>query len=140
MIYLAAPYWHDEAWIRHQRYVAINKAAAYLLCHLRTSVYSPITHNVPLAQIIEQEYGIKTGRDEELGHNFWVYTIDFPVLRRCDSLIVFKLDGWFVSKGVGEEIELAMKAKMPIGSLELMLDGEQQTFYKLEKPNLDYTK
>ena len=125
MIYLAAPYWHEDEKVREWRHNRINEAAALLLLKLRKSIYSPITHNVPLSKILAEKYHCLTGPNKELGHNFWVYTVDFPILRKCDSLAILMLDGWAVSKGVKEETSLAEVAKMEIQYLKPIIVNDE---------------
>lgn len=66
-------------------------------------VYSPISHNHPIASA----HGLPTGWD------FWEM-YDTAFLEQCKLLIVLRLPGWDKSKGVDAEIKIANKLKIPI--------------------------
>ena len=123
MFYLASPYWHIDPEIREWRYKAVTQAASYLIHDRRACIYSPITHNVPISKLIEEKFNCKSGSGEELGHEFWVHIMDFPILRKCDGLLVLRLQGWEVSRGVSEEILVAETIKIPIEYLRPITDA-----------------
>jgi len=114
--YLACPYSHPDPEMRELRYRLVNRIA--LKFHQRGKfIYSPLSHNVTLMQLNEEE----AQTDWE---NF-----NKSMLERCDELIVLKVPGWEESKGVTEAIALAKDLGMPIeminpkGYFELSLVG-----------------
>jgi len=70
-------------------------------------VFSPIVHNHPIAEM-EHLPG---------GFDYWA-DFDQEMLRRCDRLIVLKLDGWRESTGVQAEIKVAMRLGLEIEYME----------------------
>jgi hypothetical protein len=130
MIYLACPYWHFDKEIRNVRHQVANKAAAYLLYTLQEPIFSPLTHNVPLSNLLLKRYGLKSGHGETLGHEFWVKVVDLPILRKCNKLIVVTMAGWDESKGVEEELFAAQTVQIPIQYLEPTF--EENTYEILE--------
>ena len=103
--YLAAPHTHPDPKIKELRHELVNRTA-YRLISQGIMVYSPLTHNIPLDAL-----GI---------HGDWLTWKDFDLemLSRCDRLIVLKLPGWEVSKGVAAEIAHAKELGLPIEWLE----------------------
>lgn len=73
----------------------------------RVVVYSPICHNHPIAQI----HRLPTDWE------FWSQ-IDFPMIERCDRLVVVQLEGWMQSVGVAAEIDLASRLRKPVLFIE----------------------
>ncbi len=94
MIYLASPYSHPDPMVRETRFDAACRATAALI-RAGHVVFSPIVHGHPLVG-----FGLPTD------WAFW-QRHDLEFLRRCDELLVLKIDGWKKSAGVQAEIELA---------------------------------
>lgn len=104
MIYLASPYSHTDPVIRDQRAKAAANATIDLIFIHRLTVFSPIVH----------------------GHFLWVANSNLPTDAKAwgrfnndfiflaDELYVLCLEGWDVSIGVAEEIELAEKLGRPV--------------------------
>ena len=44
----------------------------------------------------------------------WWLKQDFAVLTKCSKLLVYRMEGWEKSYGVGKEIEFAKEHKIPI--------------------------
>jgi len=101
ILYLAAPYTHDVAKVRHLRFEMINEFAARLMMNDHV-VYSPISHGRPIAV-----YGLTSDWD------FWRKQ-DLPLLARFDVLVILALDGWYDSVGVNAAIKIANEAGMPV--------------------------
>lgn len=95
LTYLASPYSHANPLIRESRFRAACAAAAKLMM-AGEAVFSPIAHSHPI------EYHFDRPRDFE----FWMGQ-DLPVLRRCTTVKVLRLEGWQQSRGVAKEIEVA---------------------------------
>lgn len=108
--YLAAPYSHENFKIKQLRHEIVNQVAHDLI-QTGVYVYSPLTHNVPLAQL--GIYG---------DWRTWS-VFDHEMLRRCDRLIVLRLDGWQHSLGVKAEIECAQSLGKEIQWLDY-IDGK----------------
>lgn len=101
-VYLAGPYNHDLATVKDHRFRELTKHAGSLMA-LGVLVYSPITHNHPIAL-----------RSSLPGTwEFWKQ-FDLAVLKHCKQLIVLKLPGWETSTGVAAEIEFCQKNYIPI--------------------------
>ncbi|MCH9614139.1 MAG: hypothetical protein SP1CHLAM54_11510 [Chlamydiia bacterium] len=99
--YLAAPYNDPDLMVRRKRYI-LASYVAYDLIKAGTYVFSPLTHNGPLML--------------HLGLTGWEVwgPYDLSMLKKCDSLIVIKMEGWEQSKGVSKEIEKAEEWGIPI--------------------------
>jgi len=105
-IYLACPYSHPDAFFRHRRFEAVNKAAADLL-KTGNIVFSPISHTHPVA----------LAADLPLGWNFWC-DFDRSFLEWCDEVVVLCLPGWTESTGVMNEIAIARELCRPVRFIE----------------------
>lgn len=102
LTYLACPYNDPDPKVREERFHAVNREAARLM-QLGEFIYSPISHNHPIAEA----HGLPKGWD------FWE-PYDTAFLESCRLLIVLKLPGWENSKGVKAEMEIAQKLGIPI--------------------------
>jgi len=102
MLYLAVPYSHPEAGVRHDRFVKVNLAAAALM-RQGFLVFSPISHGHPICSA-----GALPGS--------WQYweNVSRAILQLCKLLIVLQLDGWEDSTGVVNEIRIAKELGIPI--------------------------
>jgi hypothetical protein len=102
MIYLACPYAHKDPAVMQHRYEKVTRKAGELM-KLGHVVYSPITHNHPIATMIELP------RTWE----FWKEK-DLPFICASDELWVYAIDGWKESVGVTAELEIARELCIPI--------------------------
>lgn len=102
MIYLAGPYNHVNPIVMEERFELLTRFAANLMKEGQV-VYSPITHNHPIAI----RYGLPRGWD------YWE-KFDTVFLRAATRMVVVTLDGWEDSQGVGAEILLATQLNLPI--------------------------
>jgi nucleoside 2-deoxyribosyltransferase len=101
MIYLASPYSHPDSDVREQRFEAVCRAAAFLICSGKT-VYSPIAHTHPICK-----YGLPGD------WQFWQHH-DRQYIELCDEMVVLTLDGWKQSKGIQAEIGIARGLGKPV--------------------------
>lgn len=103
LVYLATPYSHPNWEVKKQRYKDASAFAAQLMeeGHL---VFCPIAHSHPI-----ETYGMP-----ELKSGDWWLRQDFAILKFCDELIVYQLEGWDTSYGVGKEIEYAKSFGIPV--------------------------
>ena len=101
MIYLACPYTHADPAIRRQRFDDVNRLAARLVVEGEL-VFSPISHSHAI-----------TEAGAPMDWEFW-QRFDLWMLARCDSLLVYCLDGWDVSVGVRAEVQAAKAAGKPV--------------------------
>ena len=69
------------------------------------NVFSPLTHSDPIADYISEE--------NRISHDFWL-KIDFDMIRRCDELWVYMLEGWDRSYGISQEIKFAKENNIPV--------------------------
>jgi nucleoside 2-deoxyribosyltransferase len=111
MIYLATPYAHHDPNRRALRYLRVTDAASYLM-ERGEHVFSPITHNHPIAE----------RADLPRGWNFWE-SYDRKFLSMCDELVVFLQPGWKQSTGVTAEIAIAREMGIPVSGLRIRVGG-----------------
>ena len=99
--YLATPYttYHDGIWAA---YIEAAKQAALLISN-GIFVYCPISHSHPLAT-----YG-----QQNITHDDWM-ALDYEMLKKCDGIIICKMEGWDKSKGVAMEIGWAEELGMTV--------------------------
>jgi hypothetical protein len=91
--YLATPYSKYHRGIEKAFEAAARLTARLLKTGLR--VYSPIAHTHPIAV---------HGKIDPLDHAIWM-PFDEAMMHACDELIVARMRGWEMSKGVAHEIE-----------------------------------
>ncbi len=70
-------------------------------------VFNPLSHSVPINEFLLNVDSLE----------FWM-SMDLPILRRCDELLILGLDGWRESRGVRAEIFEAMSLVKPITQIE----------------------
>lgn len=104
LLYLASPFSHQNPIVRHQRYVAVCKAAGRYM-RAGEIIFSPIAHSFAIEEHFDD------GKIED--GTFWLKQ-DFPILARCTKLVVLTLDGWEQSKGIAAEIEFAATHGIPM--------------------------
>jgi nucleoside 2-deoxyribosyltransferase len=104
MIYLASPYSHPSADVRHDRFLAA-KAATLRLLKAGHLVFSPIVYGHQFADLL--------GTDFEAWRTF-----DLAMIDRCAELWVLKLGGFSQSSGVWNEIEYANAIGKPVKYLD----------------------
>lgn len=98
LLYLATPYSHPELAVMQSRFESACDAAAKLM-NLGYEVFCPIAHSHPIADYLDPS--LRTSFD------FWMRQ-DKAVLKHCDALIVYQMDGWNTSRGVMAEIAFAL--------------------------------
>src|SRR6185437_7169107 len=92
LIYLACPFRHKDLAIQRKRVLAASYVAAQLSLQ-NHHVFSPLTHNVPLIDLIQ----------DAIAGEHWMQ-FDLAILAACKQLIVLKMEGWEASKGVQREL------------------------------------
>lgn len=90
-----------------RRFKAACKKAADLMDRGYV-VFSPIAHS----HAVERE-----GMHEVRDGNFWLAQ-DLEILKRCDRLFVYKLQGWDRSRGIAREVAFAQEEGIPIDYIE----------------------
>lgn len=100
--YLACPYSHAEADVRHRRFELVNKVAG-MLTERGHVVFSPISHSHPIA----------LAHELPTHWEFWE-SIDRAYLSVCREVFVLTIDGWRESRGVTAEIAIATEFGLPI--------------------------
>jgi hypothetical protein len=106
LIYLASPYSHPNDDVREMNYKIISKIAAEMVSEGHV-VLSPISYGHNLLKFCDMP------SDWEFWYNFCV-----TFLLKCDELIVIKMPGWDISRGVLEEIEIAKNHNIKINFIE----------------------
>jgi len=106
--YLACPYTHPDADVRHARELEATKAAAFLLKNLQVAVYSPITHGHRVADFLPA--ALRNHSD------FWLDQC-LPILRKCTCMYVLQIPGWEKSSGIAKELIVANEHKLSLFSL-----------------------
>jgi hypothetical protein len=102
MIYVASPYSHPDKAVRDARFREVCAFVARMFRDGMTA-FSPIAHSHSIAEI----YGLP------VEFEFWKrFNID--MLRRCDALWIVKMDGWKTSRGIADELELAVSMNLPV--------------------------
>ncbi len=112
LTYLACPYSHPEADVRHGRFVNVTRAASWLMSHKDRNVFSPITHCHPMHQIA----GLRGDWP------FWK-RIDTQYLKMSRRLVVLIIPGWDKSVGVLAEIGIARRLGIPVLFLKITKSG-----------------
>lgn len=107
MIYLAGPYKHTNPNVMEQRFEALTAYAAQLMLDNKV-VFSPITHNHPIAI----RHKLPRGWD------FWE-RFDRAFLINCTEMYVLKLTDWELSEGVAAELKIAHEHKIPVTFIDL---------------------
>ena len=102
MIYIAAPYWHEDFEIRNIRFYHATRYAAQLAIQGELS-YSPLTYGhgtvKEIGTLIPEEYWRRHG---------------LKMLSLCDRMVVLTMKGWETSRGVAAELELARQLSIPV--------------------------
>ena len=104
-IYLASPYSHVNVAVRNRRFSQACRKAAELMQE-GLCVYSPIAHS----HSIVTEGSLPDSLT--LDFDFWMFQ-DLPFLLACDLLMIIRLDGWQLSKGVHRERDFAREHGIP---------------------------
>jgi hypothetical protein len=112
MIYLCSPFTHADPAVRQQRYEAVCRAAAALICQGKT-VFAPIAHSFGICA-----YGVPGD------WQFW-QRHDRRYLEVCDEVVVLMLDGWRESVGIQAEIAIARELGKPV--TYLAVNGQSET-------------
>lgn len=102
MIYLASPYSHKDPDVQEARFRMACRAAAALM-RKGLCIYSPVAHTHPIA----------LAGDLPKGWDYWE-RFDRDMISHCEELWVLQLQGWFESKGVQAEIQIAREAQKKV--------------------------
>ena len=103
--YLASPYSDSDPAVMEQRFLMTEQALNFLL-RRKIWTYSPIVHCHALAL----KYNLP--KDAAYWRDF-----DRTMIRASSGLILLKLAGWEISKGMAEEIAYAEELGLPIEEL-----------------------
>src|SRR5690349_17043657 len=94
VVYLASPYTKFPRGTE-MAFIEVCRIAARMV-EAGVKVYSPIAHTHPIAVY---------GNISKTDHSIWL-PFDFALMRKADALCVAEMDGWDVSFGVAEEIQI----------------------------------
>lgn len=100
--YLASPYSHLSADVRHARYIEAMRATLWLLQH-RQWVFSPIVHCHEIAVLNDLPTNALYWRD-----------FNRAMLEKASSFTILALEGWDKSNGIADEIDTAHDLSIPI--------------------------
>ncbi len=103
MIYIAAPYWHEDETVRDYRR---QKAIEYSTTLTKRGImnYSPLLYTERFNKTrVKERYWIEHGR---------------RMVEACDVVRVLCLDGWQESSGVAGEIEVARRSGKKVEYIE----------------------
>ena len=120
LIYIAAPYKHENPYVRAERVREATQYAAYLIDQ-DEPVFSPLSHSVEIER--HRRNIVSPGR--------W-YDIDLQILQACTEMHILTLPGWEDSIGIQYEIAMAIAHKIPIYTVPVYSD---QT-YRVPTPYL----
>lgn len=104
--YLSCPYFHADPEVKKKRVEEATKAA-HALFKKGISVFSPLTHNHPIA-----ESGVGTGWDKWEG-------FDLGMVSRAQKLYVLTIPGWEASFGIQAEMKRAKELNIPIEMINI---------------------
>ncbi len=110
LVYLAAPYTHDNPKVVEERVRKINKYAAKLI-NKGLAVYSPISQCHEIAKVAQ----LPTTWE------FWEQH-DRTFLAYCSHIVVLRLPGYNLSIGVRAEIKLAEELGVKVRYTDYDLD------------------
>lgn len=103
LVYLASPYSHADAAVMQRRFEIVKECTA-ALSRMGHVIFSPILHSHQMAV----DHALPPDWE-----GFWK-PIDTVFLHKADVLWVLTIDGWRVSRGVTEEIQIMQDAKKDI--------------------------
>lgn len=104
--YIASPYSHPDAAVRHDRYLMVLRYCANALKDHHW-VYSPIVHCHEMALLHKLPTDAR----------FWE-RYNFAMLDACKALEILMLPGWVESKGVRGEMLYAQAYGIPIHHID----------------------
>lgn len=105
MKYLAAPYSDPDPKVVQERMEQVY----YYLSRFIIAGENIVT---PLAM-----HEVATRFDMDGAYSFWsTYCLD--LLKRCDSMVVLKLEGWDLSRGLESEIDFCKENHIPISYVD----------------------
>lgn len=114
MIYLATPYSHPNPEVREARYIRACQIAGALM-RRGEHVFSPIAHCHAIARTCEMPTNWEFWREH-----------DRKYISLSSELRVVKMDGWDISVGVGEEIEIARSYGVPVTYIEDVFEDTKE--------------
>jgi hypothetical protein len=106
LIYLAAPYSHQDRSVLLERVDIINRVPARLMGQ-GLHIYSPISHTHPIAE----------AGDLPKGWDYWK-GYDYAIMNCCAKVVVLQIPGWLESRGVQAEIKIAEELNLPVEYIE----------------------
>lgn len=113
MIYIAAPYSHNDKSVVKQRVKMVCEYSADLLVNKKSCI-SPIT----VGTGILSEVSLPTDFE------FW-QNLSYDLLDICSEMHVLMIDGWKESIGVQAEIKRAILNKIPVKYFNIYKDEQK---------------
>ena len=105
LIYIGIPYSHPDKSVTEKRVVAFSKLSARLMKEGKF-VFSPIMNHLLVIHA-----------DIPGDWEYWQHYCNV-FMRRCDSLLIYRIPGWDESIGVAGEIKLATELGLPISYVD----------------------
>ncbi len=102
LTYIAAPYSHEDPEVVKQRMEIIYGVMAFFSKEKNMHVTTPLF----MHELVER-------RPMPSDFEFW-QTYCLNLLKRCDRMVVLKIDGWEKSSGVAGEIEFCKMNNIPV--------------------------
>ncbi len=110
MIYLSAPYYHEDQGVIEQRMIFVKRYAARLVMQGNLVASPLLTY-----------HGLLTPEEmRRVSTHFWMKA-SASVLKTCDSMVLLMLPGWEQSSGVNAELDWAEKLCIPVQKVPEMV-------------------
>jgi hypothetical protein len=101
MIYVASPYGHADPTVVQGRMEQVYAVMAIYMRHGIHCVTPLSMHEICIRHDLDGSFA------------FWEKYC-FDILKRCDSMLVLKSEGWEVSRGVQAEIKFCEEHNIPV--------------------------
>jgi len=97
MVFIASPYWHENKSIRDKRRKQVTEYA-HRLAEKGIKNYCPLAYSEGFP---------------EVGEGYWIEH-GLEMIKICNMVIVYCLQGWEKSKGIKGEVKKAEKLGIPV--------------------------
>lgn len=102
MIYVASPYSHIDAGVRHLRYLAVRDYTVTLF-QQGLAAFSPIVYTHDMARVHQLP----------MNHLFWM-ELNERMMAGATDMHLLQLPGWRESQGVSHELDFAGRFGIPV--------------------------
>ena len=115
MVYLAAPYTHDDREIVEARVSETAYIAGEILALTKKPIFAPTVMGHAIEKVIAE-------KGHTISYDAWV-EIGLAALKKCDLMLIALISGWEESAGVEREVSYAITWGIPIKCVEMDDDG-----------------